>query len=200
MGESTVKDDRKKLNISRGISQDDLKEVILMTKKQYGPCITVNSNDLFKKTVVRIAARNNLDITFSNKKPETIRKELIKERENLNEQARQNNGNVQRTGCSNKASKQRNGERRELFKRLTQRGTSKPHPNRFRRSEAPENTDSLRCVSQLNAVELSRRSEVLLPDNAHNKLQRDGAKPNNKMRRGVFGWRLGRKNKTNKRD
>lgn len=200
MGECTVKDDGKKLNISRGISQDDLKKVILMAKKQYGSCINVNGNEVFKKTVVRVAVRNNLDITFSNKKLEKMRQKLTKEKEQLNEHTRRNDGNGQRAGCGDATSERRSRDRGGFFKRLFGRGTCKPHPNRFRGSKAPENTDSLRNLSKLNVVEFPRRSEVLLSDNAHDKLQRDGSKPDHKMRRGIFGWKLGRKNKTQKKD
>lgn len=184
MGECTVKDDGKQLNISRGISLDDLNDVILMAKKRYGRCITVNGNELFKKTVARVAVRNRLDVTFSDKTLEKFRQELTKELENINERKRQHgNGDRKRTGRGNEAP--RRGSPRGSGKRRA--GATQPHPNRFRDSASPEGQDSLRNMSQLNVVEFPRRREVLLPDNAHDKLEREGAKPDNKVRRSIFG-------------
>ena len=186
MGECTVKDDGEKLNISRGISLDSLKDVILMAKKQYGRCITVNGNELFKKTVARVAVRNDLDVIFSDKKIEKFRQELTKDQEKTNERARQHdNGDRQRAGRGNEAP--RRGNSRGNTERRSGRGSAQPHPNRFRGSTSPEGQDSLRNMSQLNVAEFPRRCKVLLPDNAHDKLEREGAKPDNKVRRSIFG-------------
>lgn len=195
MGECTVKDDGKQLNISRGITLDSLKDVILMAREKYGRCITVNGSDVFKKTVARIAVRNKIDVTFSDKKLEKFRQELTNEQEKLNDHSRQHDARERnRAGCSHEAVRYRtnNGGNTNRRNRVG-RGGAQPHPNRFRTGAPTEGQNSVRNVSELNVVQFPGGCEMLLSDNAHDKLEREGTKPNNKVRRRLFGLKLGRK-------
>ncbi len=187
MGECTVKDDGKQLNISRGISLDSLKEVILMARQQYGRCITAKGSDAFKKMVVRVAVRNKLDVTFSEKKLERFKQELTKEQEKLNERKGQHvDRDGKRIGCSNKTPRCGSTRTGPSFRG----GDSQPHPNRFRGSTPAEGQDGLPDMSQLNVAQFPRGSKMLLSDNAHNKLELKRTKPDNKVRRCVLGWKI----------
>lgn len=190
VGDSTVRDNGKSISISKGLSQEALKEFLLLARQQYGQRLNITGSDLFKKTVARIAARNQIDVIFSDHGLEQFRQQLINEQENQNGQTgnRDNDARARDRG-GNATSKRRSSQ--EQRRQPERRGrTTKPHPSRIRNRKAPQGENSLRKLSQRHVVEFPRRCEVLLSDNAHDKLERKGAKPDHKVRRNIFRLKI----------
>ena len=186
VGDSTVRDNGKSISISKGLSQEALKEFLLLARKQYGNRLNISGSVLFKKTVARIAVRNHIDVIFSDNTLEKFRQQLIYEQEYKNgREGNSNNDARQRDRGGNATFKRRSAQQQR--RQPERRGrTTKPHPSRIRKSKTTQGENSLRKLSQLHVVKFPRRCEVLLSDNAHDKLERERAKPDHKMRRGVF--------------
>lgn len=66
-------------------------------------------------------------------------------------------------------------------------GAAKPGIARVGRKPPPEGQNRLRTLSKLGVVQLSDRSEVLLPSHVPSVVEHQGTKPNNEMRRDLSG-------------
>ncbi len=191
---SLVKDDGKEITISRGISIQGLKETIAMAKRQYGNCIAVNGSQQFKRVIARIAVYHDMQVTFDDQVTESFRKEFKNEMEKKNEQRKSkrdsNRGPIIRDHGSTRSSDRRKRGRGNSNDSVSR---TKPHTDRARREPPTKDQNSLRTVSKLNVVQFARGSEVLLPNHAHDQLERQRTKSNNKVRRGIFGGLLGKK-------
>lgn len=185
---TTVRNEGTEVKILRGSSIDALKHAIEMAKKQYGDCIQVNGTELFKQVVIKTTVKYQIPVTFNCPKMEKERQKLILMQESNNERSRtlrhndgrrasESNGTVRRRKIRGKLS----GLRELLsFRR-------KPDACSLRQGPPAESENSLRNLSQLDVVQLSRGSEVLLPGDAHYQLERKGVKPDNHVRRKLFG-------------
>ncbi|WP_131777678.1 LPD7 domain-containing protein [Legionella fairfieldensis] len=164
--------------ISKGGSIDTLIKVLEMAQRQYGNCIRVNGSPLFKKIILQIVIQNNLPITFTDPDMEAQRTKL--KQETNNEHAKRNRyGNGRRTFGNDEAT--RTGGRRKWGKTRT-----KPNPYHTSCGAPAENQNGLRDLSQLDVVQLTRGSKVLLSDHAHDQLERQKLKPDNHVRRNIF--------------
>ncbi len=199
LGNKTVRDDGKNIKVPKGLSPEELKQALIIAKEQYGNCLKITGSETFKKAVARIAVKNDIDITFSEKDLEKYRLTLTSDKEKIDD-GQFINRDSRRAGGSNGTHGDRAGERRGVRVPRGSASSSKPHPNRFRISAPAQGQDSVRELPERHVAKLTGRCEVLLQDNAHDELEHKGAKPNNKVRRSVFGLRLGRKLKKNKLD
>ncbi|NCT57098.1 MAG: relaxase/mobilization nuclease domain-containing protein [Legionella sp.] len=177
---TVIKNNGEEIQISKGTSIAALKQAIDMAKQNYGNCIRVNGSPRFKKIILHIAVQNNITITFADPGMEAQRQKLILEQEKNNEQSRRYGRNDgRRTSRSHEVAG---------ATATTRRGNrAKPNAFSVRQGAPAEGQNSLRDVPQLDVVQLAGRSEVLLQNHAHDKLERQRRQPDNHVRRKVFG-------------
>ncbi len=108
------------------------------------------------------------------------RQKLILEQEKNNEQSRRYRFNDGR---------RTSGSHQVAGTTATARSGNRAKPNAFSVRQGPpaEGQNSLRDVSQLDVVQLTGGSEVLLQNHAYDKLERQRRQPDNHVRRKVFG-------------
>ncbi|ENL6751081.1 relaxase/mobilization nuclease domain-containing protein [Vibrio cholerae] len=93
-GNSAVRDDGDKLQVSKAATGDAVAEALRMAMERYGNRITVNGSPQFKAQVIHAAATSNLPITFADAGLERRRQQLLKQEnsnDRRNEQARRGN-------------------------------------------------------------------------------------------------------------
>jgi len=196
VGSTAVRDDGDKLNVSRGANQEGLQAVLRMAIERYGERITVNGTAEFKEQIVQAAAAAKLSITFDDAGLERRRQELLRPvttKENMNEHARADRGRVDssRNGGLGLATTGDNHKRsRPIVAGSAQPGSvfaSKPNLSRIGRRPPPQSKNRLRRLSELGVVHIDSGSEVLLSGYVPGHLEQPGAKPDNRVRRNVFG-------------
>ncbi|KTD04008.1 TraI protein [Legionella geestiana] len=175
---AVIRNNGHEIKISKGGSIDTLIKALEMAQQRYGNCIRVNGSPLFKKIILQIVIQHNLPITFVDPDIETQRTKL-KQEANY-EHARRNRYGHGR-GVVGNDGVAKPGERGKQGKTGT-----KPNPHRTQSGTPAENQNSLRDLSQLDVVQFSRGSEVLLSDHAHDKLERQRLKPDYHVRRNIF--------------
>jgi hypothetical protein len=176
---AVIRNNGHEIKISKGGSIDTLIKALEMAQRQYGNCIWVNGSPLFKKIILQIVIQHNIPITFADPDIEAQRTKL--KQETNNEHARRNrDGNGRRTSGNDEAT-------RTGIQRTWGKTRAKPNPYRARRGTPAENQNGMRDLSQLDVVQFATRGEVLLQDNAPDKLERKRVKLDNHVRRKVFG-------------
>ncbi|HHS2910623.1 TraI/MobA(P) family conjugative relaxase [Legionella pneumophila serogroup 1] len=192
LDKAVIRNDGKEIKISKGGSIATLKKAIEMAKQQYGNCIQVKGSPLFKKIILQITVQNKISITFADPDMEAQRKKMISEQEKHHEQSRRygfNDG--RRTARSDEITGTTLGKKRK------QRGIlSRTKPNAFSIRQGPpaEGQNSLRDLPQLDMVQFTGRSKMLLQDNAHDQLERQRLQLDNHVRRKVSGLKQKGKN------
>jgi hypothetical protein len=76
-GQSAVRDDGNKLQVSRELASEGLQEAMQLAIEQYGNRITINGTNKFKEQVVRVAASAKLPLSFTDPIIENWRQQLI---------------------------------------------------------------------------------------------------------------------------
>ncbi|OJX92424.1 MAG: conjugal transfer protein TraI [Legionella sp. 40-6] len=176
---SVIRDNGKEIIISKGGSIPALKRALEMARKRYGDCISVNGSPLFKKIILQIVIQYQMPITFADLDLENQRQKLNFEKEKSHVQSRANRQSYRgRTSGDHEAAGTATGKRR---------GVTKPNSFSIRQGPPAKNHHSLRNLSKCDLVQLTGRGQVLLPDNAHDHLERKGFKPNHHVRRKIFG-------------
>lgn len=191
LDKAVIRNNGKEIKISKGGSIATLKKAIDMAQQQYGNCIQVNGSPLFKKVILQITVQNNISITFADPDMETQRQKMISEQEKHHEQSRRygfNDG--RRTSRSDEVAG-------TTFRKRSKQRSIQPNSFSIRPGSPAKGQNSLRDLSQLDMVQFTRGSKVLLQDNAHDKLERQGLQSDNHVRRKIFG--LSRKEKTHNR-
>ncbi len=181
VNKAVIRSTAKEIKISKGGSIATLNKAIEMAQQRFGNCIQVNGSPLFKKIILQITIQNNIPITFADSEIEAQRQKMVLEQERRYEQSRRyrfNDGG--RTPRSNEAAGAAIGERGAL-------SSTKPNADSIRQGPPAKGQNSLRDLSQLDMVQLARRSKVLLPDNAHDQLEWQRLKSDNYVRRKVSG-------------
>ncbi len=173
---AVIRNNGKEIKISKGGSIATLKKAIEMARQRYGNCIQVNGSPLFKKIIVQITVQNNIPITFADPDMEAQRQEMSSKQEKPHEQSRQFRFNDGRRVASSNKIAGRDGRGRG-----NQPGT-KPNSDRSRQGPPAKDQNSLRDLPQLNMVQLAGRGEMLLQNNAHDQLEREGFKFDNYVR------------------
>lgn len=184
LDKAVIRNDGHEIKISKGGSIDTLKKTIEMAQQRYGNCIQVNGSPLFKKIILLITVQDDIPITFADSVMEALRQKIISEQEKPYEQSRRygfNDGG--RTSRGNEAAGTIFGERGILSR-------TKPNTDSIRKGPPAKNQNSLRDLSQLDVVQLTGRSKMLLQDNAHDQLERQRLQSDNHVRRKVFGLKM----------
>ncbi len=177
-----IRDNGKEIIISKGGSIPALKRALEMARHRYGDCICVNGSPLFKKIILQIVIQYQMPITFADLDLENQRQKLNFEQEKSHEQSRSNRKNHRgRTSRSHAAVGASSGKGRD---------STKPNPFSIRQGSPAKDYNSLRNLSKCDLVQLTRGGQVLLQDNAHDQLEREGFKPDNYVRRKIFGLKL----------
>ena len=201
VGPTAVRDDGDKLKVSRGANQDGLQAALRMAMERYGERITVNGTATFKEQIAQAAAAAKLPITFDDAALERRRQELLQPttKENTNEHARADRGRADsgRNGGPGLASTRDNpsastdtGRARPVATRPAVPGAGhpgKPNIGRIGRKPPPQGQNRLRGLSELGVVFIAGRGEVLLPSHVPGHLEQQGTKPDNGVRRDIFG-------------
>ncbi|STX50150.1 TraI protein [Legionella busanensis] len=174
-----IRDSGKEIKIYKGASVPTLKKAIEMAKQKYDNCIQVNGSPLFKKVILEITVKHNISITFADPDMETQRIRMTSKQE-INDERSQRFNDGRGTSRSNEIIRAAHRERRQ------QNFRAKPNVISLRQGPPAEGQNSLRDLSELNMVQLARRSKVLLQGNAHDKLERQRLQPDNNVRWKVF--------------
>ncbi|HCU5991572.1 TPA: relaxase/mobilization nuclease domain-containing protein [Legionella pneumophila] len=186
---SVIRDNGKEIIISKGGSIPTLKRALEMARQRYGDCICVNGSLLFKKIILQIVIQYQMPITFADLDLENQRQKLNFEQEKSHEQSRANRQSHRgRTSGSHEAAGTATGKRR---------GSTKPNSFSIRQGSPAKDHHSLRNLSKCDLVQLTGRGQVLLPDNAHDHLERQGFKFDNHVRREVSRLKTNRKHYKN---
>ncbi|MFO9570995.1 TraI/MobA(P) family conjugative relaxase [Legionella pneumophila serogroup 1] len=174
---SVIRDNGKEIIISKGGSIPTLKRALEMARQRYGDCICVNGSPLFKKIILQIVIQYQMPITFADLDLENQRQKLNFEQEKSHDQSRANRQSHRgRTSGGHEAAGAAAGKRR---------GSTKPNSFSIRQGSPAKDHDSLRNLSKCDLVQLTGGGQVLLPDNAHDHLERKGFKLDNHVRRKI---------------
>ncbi|AMV15208.1 TPA: relaxase/mobilization nuclease domain-containing protein [Legionella pneumophila] len=183
-----IRDNGKEIIISKGGSIHSLKKALEMARQRYGDCICVNGSPLFKKIILQTVIQYQMPITFADLDLENQRQKLNFEQEKSHEQSRSNRQSHRgRTSGGHEAAGTAPGNRK---------GSTKPNAFSIRHGSPAKDHNSLRNLSKCDLVQLTGGGQVLLQDNAHDQLERQGFKPDNDVRRKIFG--LNQKDKSRK--
>lgn len=203
-GSGAVRDDGTRLQVSTKASEEVLREALRMAVERYGDRITVSGTPEFKAQIIRAAAASGMPITFADAALERRRKELLsKEKSSVTTTGttttdrgridRRSIGSV-RSGAVADKHGTRSGHARPGPHGRVQRSAGqlrdKPDVGSVGRVPPPQSQNRLRRLSQLGVVRLASGSEVLLPGDVPGHLVKQGAEPNNALRRGVPGGGL----------
>ncbi|HAU1368073.1 TPA: relaxase/mobilization nuclease domain-containing protein [Legionella pneumophila] len=171
---SVIRDNGKEIFISKGGSISALKRALEMARQRYGDCICVNGSPLFKKIILQIVIKYQMPITFADLDLENQRQKLNFEQEKSYEQSKSSRQNHRR----------RTPGGHETSREAKQYGRIRTKPNSCssKRSPPAENQNSLRKLSQLDVVQLTTRSKVLLQNHAPDKLERQRIQSDNHVR------------------
>ncbi|MGC1183197.1 TraI/MobA(P) family conjugative relaxase [Legionella sp.] len=174
-----IRDNGKEIIISKGGSIPALKRALEMARQRYGDCIDVNGSPLFKKIILQIVIQYQIPITFADLDLENQRQKLNFEQETNHELSRPNRqSHRRRTPGGHEAVGTATGNRRS---------STKPNAFSIRQGLPAKDHNSLRNLSQCDLVQLTGGGQVLLQDNAHDQLERQGFQPDNNVRRVVSG-------------
>ena len=185
MGNSVIRDNGNEIKVCKGGSIATLKRALEIAQQRYGNCLQVNGSPLFKKVILQIVIQHHIPITFADLDMENQRQKMISIQRKQHEQFRSNRNNHRKRtsrGHGIARANTRNG-----------RGGTKPNAFSIKRSAPSESQNSLRNLSQLDVVQFTGRGEVLLPDHAHDQLERQRLQFDNDVRRSVFNLRSNQK-------
>jgi hypothetical protein len=204
VGSTAVRDDGKKLKISRGFDREGLQDALRLAMERYGNCIAVNGTEIFRENIVQAAAEAKLPLTFADAALELQRRELLA-RENANGYSRQRAGQpgssqtIDSRGGTGRERPDSRGIGRPGFSTTgiqtwraggdhSARGAfpGKPDLGGIGRRPPPQSQNRLRELSELGVVQLANRGELLLPRDVPDHLEQQGAKPDHGVRRDVF--------------
>ena len=185
LDKAVIRNDGKEIKISKGGSIATLKKAIEMAKQQYGNCIQVNGSPLFKKVILQITVQNTIPITFADPDMAAQRQKMSLEQEKYHEQSiRYGFNDGRRTSRSDEVA---GTTPRERSKQQGILSGTKPNAFSFRQGPPTEGQNSMRDLSQLDMVQFTGRSKMLLQDHAHDQLERQRLQPDNHVRRKISG-------------
>lgn len=203
-GQTAVRDDGDKLQVSRENDQRGLQAALRMAAERYGSRITVTGDAEFKARIIHAAVDGRLSITFADPGLERRRQELLTQKEQANVRTDRINQRHERgrsdrrgTGRAGSGAVTNNNTARAGAGRAAPGGdgrlaagsglAGKPDVGRVGRNPPPQSQHRLRTLSALGLVQLAGRSEVLLPRDVSRHLEQQGTQPDNQLRRNLFG-------------
>ena len=201
VGDSAVRDDGDKLQVSRGASREGVQAALRLAAERYDHQITVNGTVQFKAQVIRGAVDSQLPITFADPALERRRQRLLNE-----EQGHERTGRAPERGRADRRGAGGLGSRPAVDHDIARTGTAagrgqppggagldaaryerKPDIGRIGRVAPPQSRHRLRALSELGVVCFTRGSDMLLPGDVPGHLAQQGPKPANPLRRDVLG-------------
>lgn len=203
-GQTAVRDDGDKLQVSRENDQRGLQAALRMAAERYGSRITVTGDAEFKARIIHAAVDGRLSITFADPGLERRRQELLTQKEQANVRTDRANQRHERgrsdrrsTGRAGSGAVTNNNAARARAGRAAPGGdgrlaagsglAGKPDVGRVGRNPPPQSQHRLRTLSALGLVQLAGRSEVLLPRDVSRHLEQQGTQSDNQLRRNLFG-------------
>lgn len=197
-GTTAVRDDGDKLNVSRGADQGGLQAALRMAMERYGDSISVGGTAAFKEQMAQAAAASKLPITFDDAALERRRQELLQQvttKENINGRTDRTDNTTQidggrtaRSGLGRSGSTNARAVGAKQPGRADDAGrASKPGIGRIGRKPPPQSQNRLRGLSELGVVRIASGGEMLLPSHVPGHMEQQGAKPDNSVRRDIFG-------------
>ena len=78
-GSTTIRDDGKRLIVLPDTSRDALVDVLQVAMKKYGSHLAINGTESFRLEIAEVAAKNQMHITFDDKRLEQYRQQLMKQ-------------------------------------------------------------------------------------------------------------------------
>ncbi|AVX40759.1 TraI/MobA(P) family conjugative relaxase [Yersinia massiliensis] len=188
VGDSAIRDDGDSLKVSRGASQDGLEAALHMAIKRYGENISVNGSDEFKEKIVQAAVKAKLNIKFDDTDLE-LRRQFVMSQQATKEQTHDSRTDSRTTNRSSIRTIATRGTRGASIRKRESGGRNardiKPYTRSVGRTPPPEKTHNLRNLSELDMVQHTNRSEVLLPSYVSSNVEQQGTKSNDGMRWGV---------------
>lgn len=184
-GNTVVRDDGDKLQVSRKVSRESLREALQLAIVRYGNRITIDGTAGFKELIAQAAAASKLPLTFADPSLEHRRQQLLI-KESKNDQ-HHNRGQINHRGHGHLGSQTvagPNTSRADTRKSVTL--VVKPDIGRIGRNPPPESRNRLRTLSQLGMVRLASGTEVLLSGDVPGHLEQPRTQPDNTLRRRVF--------------
>lgn len=205
VGSTAVRDDGDRLQVSRGANMEGVQSALLLASEHYGSCIAVNGTEAFKEQVVLAAAAGRMPITFDDAALERRRQELLGSgvlREEASGHDRRPGARTAdgRPGVDGGYDISGTGGHGFAASAIHPRGTGggaptpgsaahygKPDVAGVGRKPPPQSRNRLRELSELGVVHLAGGGEVLLPRDVPDRLERQGAKPDHRVRRDIPG-------------
>ena len=154
-----------------------IKSALEVVTHRYGGSVVVNGSPAFQKRIVSSAVRQSLPVTFKAPNLEKMRVSLRQQKEKIYDRD---------TGRTDRRSTGRDGSTRAGATEtvaVRSRGTNKPSAARVGTQPPPASQNRLRMLSQLDMVQLTDRSEVLLQGDVPGHLEQQGTQSNDQMRR-----------------
>ncbi|MBS0425118.1 MAG: relaxase/mobilization nuclease domain-containing protein [Proteobacteria bacterium] len=78
-GSTTIRDDGKRLIVLPDTSRDALVDVLQVAMKKYGSHLAINGTESFRLEIAEVAAKNQMHVTFDDKRLEQYRQQLMKQ-------------------------------------------------------------------------------------------------------------------------
>ncbi|MFH0785234.1 MAG: TraI/MobA(P) family conjugative relaxase, partial [Pseudomonadota bacterium] len=184
-GKGAVRDDGDKLQVSRKVTKESLREALQLAIVRYGNRITINGTAGFKELIAQVAAACKLPLTFADLSLENRRQQLLI-KEGKNDQ-HHNRGQINHRGhacLGSRTAAGPNSSRADT--RKSGNLSDKPDIGLIGRNPPPESRNRLRTLSQLGMVRFASGTEMLLPGDVPGHLEQPGTQPDNTLRRRIF--------------
>lgn len=203
-GESAIRDDGQKLQVSREATASAVEHALRMAMERYGRRISVNGSAIFKAQAIRAAVAAKLPITFADPSLESRRQALLRhQQERTHERSTTQLGRrADRRGLGHAGPGSATGQRIASTTRLgiaaghggrepSNSERTKPHVERVGRVPPPQSRHRLRTLSELGLVRIAGGSEVLLPRYVSRHMDKSRAERNHTLRRPSAGSGVG---------
>ncbi len=195
-GNTAIRDDGNKLQVSRGADAAGLRIALQMALERYGDRITVTGTDSFKAQIAAVAATAQFTVSFDDAALERRRDELAQLDRTKEPQHEQKRAGQQRTDRSRPTrsdvppSGEAAGKRKHAGRIPApegSRGGAKPNVGGIGKKPPPASQNRLRGLRELGVVHLADRGEVLLPGHVPGHMEQQGAAPDHSVRRHLAG-------------
>jgi len=187
-GQAVIRDDGKRLKVSKGLSHQAAYTALRMAMDRYGSHLSVAGADEFKNQVVKVAALAQLAVTFDDPELERRRQTLMTQPQpettthgRTNDRGRGDRSGISATGSA--ITRDGRGRGRGNESGDVRAVSDKPNVGRVGRKPPPDRQNRLRNLSQLGVVRLADRGEVLLPGHVPGHLEHAGTQSTDALRR-----------------
>ncbi|WP_373991706.1 TraI/MobA(P) family conjugative relaxase [Duganella sp. BuS-21] len=180
-GTTVLRDDGRKLTVTRGGDQAGLTMALSVAAERYGKCLRVDGTADFRERIAIAAAHGRLDITFDDVALEARRRALI-------QAATQQESNHENTQQPKQRRPADSGIPADGGSRgFGASGSAKPNVGGVGKRPPPQSQNRLRKLSQLGMVRIPGGGEVLLPGDVPGHMEQQGPAADHRLRRPVSG-------------